>query len=83
VALARIAQLVQQQRAQLGGLRCYDGSLSLQLESLNEVAQRGKARRDERGRRGGADGNADALKDRSLTLFGNAVVLDVGFDIAK
>ena len=32
---------------------------------------------------GGADGNADALKDRSLALLGDAVVLDVRLDVVE
>lgn len=83
VALARVAQAVDEDGEELVGLRRDDGRLLLELQALEEMAERREARGDEGGRRGGADGKADALEDGSLAGLGDAIVLDAGLEIGK
>lgn len=48
----------------------------LQLQSLDEMAERGEARGHEGGGGGGGTGDADALEDGSLTVLRDSVVFD-------
>jgi len=83
VALARIAEAVDEDGEERIRLRGHDGRLLLQLQALEEVAQGGEAGRDQGGRGGGGDGEPDALEDGSLAALGDAIVLDAGLEVVE
>lgn len=47
------------------------------------MAERREARRDQRGRSGGSNGNANALKDGCLAAVRDAIVLDARFEVRE
>ena len=83
MALARIAQLVGENGAEDRRLRGEDVCFLLQLQALDEMAERREARRDEGGRGGGGAGDADALEDGSLAVFRDSVVFDARLEGAE
>ncbi len=83
MGFARIAQVVQQDGAEVGGVGGDGVRLLLQRQAFDQVAEGREAGGDELRRRVRADGDADALDNGSLALVRHALVLDAGLEAAK